>query len=209
MTRCLVTFAVGPYEELLEIALPGFERFAEKHSYELVVATPEPCERAPSWWKVPLLVDALDAYEEALWVDADMVVVDDSDDLDVPEIAWEALVRHRTADGQVPNCGLWLVRRPMLPWLERIWAQTSRLEHGWWEQAALMDFLGYTVDERPARLAEQSTLYEHTEWLDPGWNVHRNDVSDLERPRFMHATMHPDRAATMREWAQEAAACAS
>jgi hypothetical protein len=53
-------------------------------------------------------------------------------------------------------------------------------------------------------LRDGTDLYRRTHFLDAGWNVHRNDVNDIDWPRFMHATCHPDRAAAMREWASEA-----
>ena len=166
-----------------------------------------------SWWKVPALKAALSEYDEALWLDADTVIVDGSEDLDVPEDAWQALVRHRTGDGDVPNCGVWYVRKPMIPVLDAVWAQTRRLDHGWWEQSALMDLLGF--DFRPgvrAHLAQPSGLYERTHWLDHGWNHHKWDTPGPEYVRIGHASMHEDRAAVMREWAagnvpEQLAAC--
>ena len=130
-----------------------------------------------------------------------MVIVDPSQDLDVPEDAWQALVRHHTGDGDVPNCGLWLVRKPMAPWLERVWGQWSRLDHGWWEQAALMDLMGFTVDQRPTFLQRKTDLYERTHWLDNGWNFHCWDTPGPEHVRIAHATMLPERETLMREWA--------
>lgn len=200
MNRALVTFAVGAHTELLDIARPSFQRFADRHGYQLVEPRLE-SDRPVSWWKIPMLHKVLDGFDEALWVDADIVIVDDTDDLDVPEGVWQALVEHYTADGTVPNCGVWMVRRPMRQWLERIWRDVRWLEHGWWEQAALMDALGYRVEPRPAFKFRSSILDEHTHWLDKGWNVHLWDVPGPDRPRFMHATMHPDRATVMREWA--------
>ena len=41
MNRCLVTFGVGHHADLLEIALPTFERFADRHGYDLIVANPD------------------------------------------------------------------------------------------------------------------------------------------------------------------------
>jgi hypothetical protein len=101
----------------------------------------------------------------------------------------------------VPNCAVWFVRQPMLPVLEEAWASAHRIEHGWWEQAAMMDLMGYQHHFRPAYLAAPTILYDSTHWLDHGWNVHKWDTPGAAHPRFMHATMHPDRAAVMTEWA--------
>lgn len=199
--RALVSFGVGPeFEEMLAIATPSFEAFADRHGYELVV---EPelglLTRPASWHKVPVLLDLLDEYPEVLWIDADAVIVDDADDLDVPAGYWQALAVHRTNDGDVPSCGTWLLRRPMRPVLERAWTMTEYLHHGWWEQRAIADLLGF--EGSPLRHVHATELYERTFWLDGGWSVHCRDQLPVERPRVMQASMYPDRLAIMREWA--------
>lgn len=201
-TRAIVTFATGAYRELLDIALPTFRDFATRHGYQVRVANPPPAGRRESWLKVPAIAKALNTYDEVLYLDADVVIVDPSADLDVPDGYWHALVEHHTADGQVPNCGVWLLRKPMLPVLEQVWKLDGYLDHPWWEQAALVDLMGYrgrplTPPVRPPE------LYERTWLLENGWNVHRHDRTHVGHARVRHATMWPDRAAVMREWAAE------
>lgn len=196
--KALVTIATGDHERLLDIAMPSFQTFADLHGYEIV--QPEVVSGRPaSWWKVPALLTALDEFDEALWVDADMVIVDPTEDLDVPEDKIQALVQHHTGDGEVPNCGLWFVRRGMREWLGKVWAYPPELP--WWEQTALMRLLGYQTDPRPARRIVPSELYDVTHWLDNGWNTHTWDHPQPERVRVQHATMWPDREQVMREWA--------
>lgn len=203
--KALVTLATGSHRELLDIAMPSFQTFADRHGYEIVQPDLR-CRRPVSWWKVPALAAVLDAgYEEALWVDADVVIVDPTEDLDAPDDAWQALVEHHTGDGDVPNCGVWLVRTPMRPYLDEIWATP---EGPWWEQSALHGLMGY-IDGRPARRVKrlhQTELFDHTHFLDNGWNTHVWDDPPPLRPRCLHATMHSDRPSKMREWAEMAAA---
>lgn len=198
--KALVTLATGTHREYLDIALPSFRVFAKRHGYKIL--QPElVCSRPVSWWKVPALAAALDAgYEQVLWVDADVVIVDPSDDLDAPEDAWQALVEHHTGDGFVPNCGVWMVRPPMRAWLDRLWGMAHHTHSGWWEQSAMLELLGYSP-LRPTFHATDTELYERTHFLDNGWNTHKWDTPQPARPRFQHATMWPDRAAKMREWA--------
>lgn len=200
MTRALVTLGTGSHAELLEIAIPSFEAFADLHGYEIV--TPElQSDRPASWWKVPALKAALGVYEAALWVDADVVITDPSQDVPCPSGAWQALVLHHTGDGAVPSCAVWYVTRAMLPVLDEVWGMTHRIDHGWWEQAALMDLMGFQHHFRPAYLSSPTRLFERTHWIDHGFNTHLWDAPGPEHPRFMHATMHPDRVAVMRDWA--------
>lgn len=205
MHRALVTFGVGEHAELLEIALPSFERFADLHGYELLVAEPADIKRPPSWWKIPILEDALDAYDEALWLDADVVIVDPTEDLVIPAESHQALVEHRTADGDVPNLGVWYLRQPMRPVLDQLWRRTDYIDHCWWEQAAMLDLLGYDHRLRPVELAKATELFGRTHFLETGWNIHINDTYKTAHPRIMHATMLSDRAAAMRSWAAEKA----
>jgi hypothetical protein len=187
VSRALVTFAVGEHRKLLDLSAPRFRRYADEHGYDLIVDPPPVLIRPASWYKVPALLAALDRYDEALWLDADIVICDLSRDLadEVPPTAWQALVRHHTPDGEVPNGGVWYVRPAIKPTLRAIWAHDSYLNHGWWEQAALLDLLGY--QHHPARLVEPSELYQHTHWLGLEWNSHeQNDRHP--RPAFAHAT---------------------
>jgi MFS family permease len=56
----------------------------------------------------------------------------------------QALVIHETPNcGSVPNDDMWICQQTMIPWLEKIWAMDQYLHHGWWEQAALVDLMGY------------------------------------------------------------------
>ena len=201
MRRALVSLATGPHRELLDIAWPSFEEFADRHGYELIEAETQ-AARPPSWWKIPVLHDLLTRYGEVLWVDADVVIVDPTEDLSVPPGAWQAVVAHHTGDGEVPNLGVWLARRMMLPVLERIWGMTEFLEHPWWEQAAMVTLLGY--GGTPLKPAQPSELRDRTCFLGPEWNRHKNDVTGCGHVRFQHATMHTDRAAVMRAWAKAA-----
>jgi galactosyl transferase GMA12/MNN10 family len=209
VSRAIVTCATGPHLELLDIALPSFERFAGLHGYDLIVADPLENDRPPSWWKVAVLSQALAEYGEALWLDADIVITDPSEDLNAPADAWQAIVKHHTGDGEVPNCAVWLCRRPMLPYLDVIWASTKWLHHGWWEQAANLELMGYRPDPRPCRLVTPTELYARTFFLDNGFNVHKWDSPQPDQPRFMHATMHENRADVMRGWAEQAALVAA
>ena len=153
----------------------------------------------------------LDEYDIAIFFGCDMVVVDGTEDFDLPPLdEWaQAMVAHNTGDGHVPNTDMWIVNQKMKPWLEKCWALDKYIMHGWWEQAALMELMGYEPDVRPTYCRDiYNELYSMTHFLDNGWNVHIWDQQLPDhyrgRARIQHATMHPDRAAVMRQWAAEA-----
>lgn len=198
--KALVTFGNGPATELLEIARPSFEAFAHAHGYNLRVYDPDPDPFWPfPWLKVACIQDALKDYDEVLWVDSDIVITDPSEDLPVPDEAWQAMAVHHTQDGQVPNTGVWLCRRAMKRWLASLWEMHDYRNHPWWEQGALLAAMGYNSWARPIALTEPTELFTRTHFLTTEWNSHPWD--EAEHPRFRHATMHDDRAAVMREWA--------
>lgn len=204
-TKAMVTLAIGTHLEYLSISLPSLQAFTKRHGYDLYVSRETEGVRYPAWYKIPLLIDMLGSYDTAVFIGSDLVVVDGREDFAplVPEDAWQAMVRHNTGDGDVPNDDMWLCRRPMLPYLEKIWTMTQWLNHGWWEQAALLELMGYHVIQ-PTHLEQATELYEHTFFLPVEWNVHKWHNPKPERPRIQHATMYRDRAGVMREWAQEA-----
>lgn len=189
MSRTLVTFALGDHARLLELSLPRMAEYADRHGYDLNAHAPRLAMRPASWLKVAVLLAALEHYDEALWVDCDVVVVDPTVDLadEVPADAWQALVRHHTPDGEVPNAGVWYVRQTARDALERVWTMERYLDHVWWEQAALLDLLGYRHATRPVEHVTATDLYRRTHWLGLEWNSHEQH-DPHPAPRLAHAT---------------------
>ena len=204
MSKAIVTFGTGKHADMLAVALPSFEQYAKRHQYKLYVADEIGTARPPSWYKVIMLQQALAEHEVALWIDADVVIVDGTDDWEVPADKWQAMVKHATGDGDIPNHGIWYAKRELLPWLDKIWAQEQYRYHGWWEQAAAMHLMGYQPDIRPVQPPVNPTeLYQRTHFMEAGWNVHTWDKNKTDRPRFKHATMMADPLGIMKEWAVE------
>lgn len=205
MSKAIVTLAIGTHTKLLEIARPSYQAYAKLHGYDYIEPGEFTVSRPPAWYKIPLLRNALERYDEVIFIGADLVIVDGREDLadGIPPEAWQAMVRHNTGDGDVPNDDMWLVRQPMKPILDQVWANDKWLNHGWWEQASLLDLMGYHVIQ-PTHLQEPTELYHRTHWLDNSWNVHRWDKPQPEHPRIQHATMWADRVGIMQEWAEQA-----
>jgi galactosyl transferase GMA12/MNN10 family len=173
VNRALVTFAVGGFQPLLELAQPGLEEYADRHGYTLLTDPPVVLARPPSWHKITTLLAALEDYEEALWIDCDTIIVDPSLDLadEIPPGAWQAITVHHTPEGEVPSAGVWYARQPLQPVLEAIWRHDEYLHHRWWEQAALQHLLGYTPNHLPVHLDHPTEVYDRTHWLGLEWNT--------------------------------------
>lgn len=205
MTRCIVTYAADAHEELLDVALPTYRAFAERHGYDLVVGK-KMTDLPPAWNKVPLLLDALDHYDEVVWFDCDMIVVDPSEDFPpMSEGKLHALVRHFEHSSEVPNSGMWRLTKAMGVLLKEMAQLVVFTNHGWWEQAALMTLMGYTVPPEGSEFPLTKcrcvcpTLWQKAcHFMRLCWNSHPNYRA--EHPRIVHCSYPnmPQRLEVMR-----------
>jgi hypothetical protein len=202
MKKALTTFGLGPMAELLDVSLPTFAWYAQTHGYDLFVPSGQQftgIDRHVSWGKIPLIISLLrGGYDTVLWLDADVAVVKHDRDIldDLPDDAPMGMVVHRTEDGAVPNCGVWLVRAEAAEMLESLWPLDGfRRSGGWWEQAALIAALGGDPDATPVEVPAGRAWAE----LPYQWNPHCRDPRGVSAGRFFHATCFPDRKAAMLE----------
>lgn len=195
--KILATFGLGQHSELLDLTMPRFKIYADLHGYDLVTEPVAVCDRPAPWNKLPLLTELLETYDEVLWLDADVVVLDCSKDLadEVSDEHIQAMVFHELLGNKdvqirtVPNSGVWLLRKPMLPWLDLAWNSTQFIDHAWWEQAAMISLLGFYINRSnmPYR-QEPSELYHRTYQLGACWN-YRDDLLNQSsgKARIVHA----------------------
>ena len=202
--KAIVTDGTGPCKAQLDISLPIFKAFAKRHGYDLFKTDKIGKARRPMWYKIPLLLDLLKTYDDVLWLDSDMIIVDGHKDIPFPADYWQAMVIHRTWEGEVPNTGVWYVRKPMIPYLERAWNMTGFVNFRWHEQSAIMAQMGYD-DQRVSYLKEPTELYQHTYQLENSWNRTPVDLRVGEAPRIQHvATCYTNVIPTMQSWALSA-----
>lgn len=194
MNRAIITYAAGAHEELLDVALPTYKNFAHRHGYEIIVGS-KMTDLPPAWNKVPLLADALNKYDEVVWFDCDLVIVDPSEDFpNMNNGKTHSLVRHFEDYSEVPNSGVWRLRGPLA------WELVSRLlelevftNHGWWEQAALMTLMGYTVPPEGSKFSSTkcknvalTKWYSLCQFMRLTWNSHPNYRA--EHPKIVHCS---------------------
>lgn len=205
MKRAIITYAAGAHEELLDVALPTYRAFADRHGYDLVVGK-KMTDLPPAWNKVPLLLEALGAYDEVVWFDCDLVVVDPSEDFPpMAEGKLHALVRHFEDCSEVPNTGVWRLRRDMEWFLQGVTRLEVFTNHGWWEQAAVLTLMGYSVPPEGSRFPDTRCRCVYpTQWhavcefMRLCWNSHPMYRSD--KPRIVHCSYPsmPQRLEVMR-----------
>jgi hypothetical protein len=176
--------------QVLDVALESFRPYAERHEYDLIVGSGESDGRPPSWAKVLLLRRLLDSYDEVLWLDSDMVVVDGAIDIAtvVPEEAFQAMVCFREHDGGImPNSGMWFLRAcpTTREFLGALWACENHDGNGLWENLAVLELLGYTTT-RPFQFLQPTTWTSGTHMLPGEWNHPMVDARSAPGARILH-----------------------
>lgn len=207
--RVLCSLGVGTHEELLRYSAPTFEDYASRHGYDVVIErnTVGLGARPVSWAKLALIRDLLDDHEVVVWIDADAVIVDPSDDIVRPGRTPIDLVSHRVGGADVPNSGVMVVRRSAATrrLLERVWQRTEFLHHPWWENAALIAELGGDPDVGLRTPRERVRARRWTRPLDHRWNsIPPCPAAD---PAIVHlaGVPHAERVAAMRRLVGEIA----
>lgn len=186
------------FAEIAAHTLPIMRRYAIRHNLDFACANLLGA-RPPSWNKVQALHTALQRHDRVAWVDADVVIVDGSENIlsELEPGKVQALCRHSTECGEVPNCGVWVLTKQALPVLAQMWAMDRYLNHCWWEQRAMLELLGYEVGEvngaPSAKHISETELFGLTTWLGSQWNDHPQDSSRVREPFFFHVTMYADR----------------
>ena len=199
MRKVLATIGTGPMGPILDIALPTFRMYAERHGYDLVVGTGDADGRAASWAKVPLLQRLLATYDAALWIDSDILVLDPSADLAevVPTEDFQGVVEQVvSANERAINTGVWFLRSGdrSRAFLDAVWNHDAEGEPGMWENLQVLDLLGYTT-VRPYWPTRQTDWLRGTALIDPTWNAigvgakgrfrHYSAMSNEQRRRLM------------------------
>jgi hypothetical protein len=198
MRKALCSIGAGPHAALLAVSAPTFRAYGARHGYEVVTSREADPGRPPAWAKIAMLRDVLEAFDLALWIDADAVIVDGREDIaaDLDADKQFGLVRH----GEVPNTGVMLRRSGdyARSLLDVTWANTRYLDHPWWENAALLDALGYAVPRfsrlerlmrRRRRARRPSRWSAGLQFLPPEWNW--SYLARVDNPRIVHCVGVP------------------
>ena len=158
--------------------------------------------RPASWGKLPLIRELLDQYDLVWWVDSDALIVDASVDLREELVDGKDLylVEHLfpAPHDFAASAGVMLWRSS--DWskalVDALWASESYVHHRVWENAALLELLGYGIEQfhHPA----PTPLMARVQLLSPDWNSvwpdparspkvhhHGGSIEFADRRRFM------------------------
>ena len=196
--------ATGTHIELLSNAVPTFLAYGERHGWDVVISTEEELAdgRPASWGKLPLIRELLDQYDLVWWVDADALIVDASVDLRDELVDGKDLylVEHLfpAPHDFAASAGVMLWRSS--DWskqlVDALWASERYIDHRVWENAALLELLGFDVERFGHRAP--TALMERVQLLSPDWNSvwpdparspkvhhHGGSIEFADRRRFM------------------------
>jgi hypothetical protein len=170
---------------VLDLTLSTFRPYAEQHGYDLIIGSGDDAGRGPAWAKIVLLRRLLASYDEVLWMDSDILILDSSLDLAdaVPEDCFQGLVEQIISDEErAINTGVWFVRSgdQAEAFLSATWDNNATGEQGMWDNLQVLDLLGYSTF-RPFRPLHHTRWRDGTALIDPEWNVMRE-----EKGRFRH-----------------------
>ncbi len=147
--------------------------YARQHGYELQLETNAPqIDRPLPWAKIALLRKAIQRYEVVLWLDADVMIVDQALDIasELEPDCFLYLVEHQYKGIRMPNSGVMLIRScaEAVAFLDEVWSQSQFTHHKWWENAAICHVLGYDLDPPWPRC--ETFFRAGTKLLSPRWN---------------------------------------
>jgi hypothetical protein len=185
MTLCVVTSHDDAYRDMGALCAATLRAYADRHGMDCRVVTDMDSGRPPAWNKIPVIRNMMEqGCEFVLWVDTDAQFIrfdDDVRSLIKPDKHLYLASHHAyvvpmpgmVVRLDVPNSGVMLLRNH--PWthalLDAIWAKDEYLTHKWWENAALIDLMGYRrLLDKTARNEPDQAVMRHVEWLDWNWN---------------------------------------
>lgn len=187
------TLATGTHRRLLEITAPTLRAYARRHGYTTVLSSEDALSegRPPSWAKLNLVRSLLDEFDYVFWIDADAIIVDVGRDVidevdDDADIWFARHPQNRDLDASVLNAGVFLARSSQftLDLIDAVWNSEEFVDHNWWENAALLDVLGYSL-EPPYALTERTAWHERIGRLSLDWNSVPG-YCESERPAVNH-----------------------
>lgn len=188
MKKTLVTAAGPNMMPILDrFSLPTFERFADRHGYQIHVeelltddtARKSDAAKAARWQKVGLMRRILEANDVAVWFDADVLICRSDTDIasHIKPGYFQGLVLHSVpAENRVnPNTGVWAMRNSSQAFAFLDAVDAVGMPKGRWaDQGAVMGALGWERgDDRyhGARMPEKVNAFlAGTTWLPIGWN---------------------------------------
>jgi len=143
--------------------LPGViskYEYCKKHGYDLYVLDQSlDLSRPLPWSKILIIKELLQTYQYAFWTDADSIIMNQEKKLeDILDFASPADF-HICFDNYsgVVNTGQFLIRKSneTFQFLDQVYSCTYAINHGWWENKAIVDLLATGEFEKFVKIYPQ------------------------------------------------------
>jgi len=170
---------------LEELSLPSFERFASRWGYSVRATRlrtdgsgADTGAQAAKWHKIRMLREALTDFSLAVWVDADVLVLREDEDVAAhlhPDHFQALALEQVPAEHRVnPNTGVWAMRSGPTAFAFLDAVESAGPQPGpWADQGAVLAALGWDRGEwdyRWARPGAGNHFLGGTSWLPTSWN---------------------------------------
>lgn len=179
MRKIIVSAAFGAAAEWIDYTLPTWEVFADLHDWGIYVVDERPEGvasdiRSGRAAKIGIIEEALQDNDLVLWIDADAMIVDASEDIAyaIRPDDFQALVMEQVGVRTNPNTGVWLLRQDEETSRFLADVKVAPMEPPFADQAQVMHVLGwgtkYPHGMKPMRGSE---YLPRTGWMSPSWNT--------------------------------------
>ena len=173
---CITTYFDEKFAPIGNLCYKTLQIYGALNKFDVVLLKNIVSRRPPPWHKI-LVIRQLFAshYDYVFWIDADAIFVDCGRNIadEIEEDKELYLVKHNIDSKEIPNTGVILIRNS--EWshnlLSQIWEKQEYIGHKWWENAALIDILGYhdlLNENQPNKL--NLDLLKKIKWLGLEWN---------------------------------------
>mgnify|MGYP001269079836 CR=1 FL=1 len=160
--------------------------YAKKHNHTLrVISNLVMPDRPSPWHRISFIPELFDeGFDFVFWMDADALflrydrdireVIEPGKDLYMVQIpiSEELQISGSSLNKSIPNTGVMLLRN--CEWtrkfLEKVWNREEYRDHPWWENAAVIDLLGYFGLLRKGEDQPNKDLLDHIKFIDSEWN---------------------------------------
>lgn len=200
-------FSGSYFEHLSSITFPYMKRYADKYGMNSELRELPDFGRPASWSKIIIFNELLKQYDLVIWLDSDVLIVDNSEDISIQcqDNNIQYLANHNVVGNNNPNCGVWILKKEMIPYLKTIWNNEKYINNHWWEQAAVVECMGYEVTKNPdgtnkaVMKDESNELYKLTGKMNPKWNHSEFNIDKSQNPLFLHFAGTPNRTEKINE----------
>ena len=149
LKKILISGYNGDYfNRMSNITFPIMKQYALNYNMEYKLYELPYLNRPISWSKIPIIHELLNKYDLVIWLDSDVVIINQSEDITYQcnDNNIQYLANHNVAGNKNPNCGVWILKKDMIPILEQVWKMEKYINNCWWEQAALIELMGYEIN---------------------------------------------------------------